>query len=173
VDVKRRRLVLVCRGDGSVTASVEYRDVTAHVAGGTLALPGIDLFLCPDEADQVIDASFQSDSRSPDPAPPPAGTPGTLVATFERWPAPVAGTVVSFVIVLSNPTATDVRLDPCPAYQEGAYPSILTYRLNCDAVSTIPAGQHVRFEMKARLAPDAVVAKFFWHLAPDGPYAKG
>jgi hypothetical protein len=52
-------------------------------------------------------------------------------------------------------------------------PSILTYRLNCDVVSVIPAGGRVRYEMRARLAPDALVDKFFWHLVPDGPYAKG
>jgi len=80
---------------------------------------------------------------------------------------------VTFVVVLTNPTDTDVSFDPCPAYQEGAYPSILTYRLNCDSVRVVRPHESVSYEMQAKLASHAMVAKFFWRLVPDGSYAKG
>ena len=71
------------------------------------------------------------------------GSVGTLTARIEQVSGLAPGRLVTFVVVLANPTDTDVRLDPCPAYQEGAYPSILTYRLNCDAVTVIGARPQV------------------------------
>ena len=81
-----------------------------------------------------------------------------------------------FVIVLSNPTHTTVRLDPCPTYTLGIYAIGFvrrwSYFLNCDSVAVIRPGQYVRYRI--RLAIPATgrlhgVAKFAWQL--DTPAA--
>lgn len=108
----------------------------------------------------------------------PRGTPGTLHASV-RLPRKIrAGiTGLDFVVTLSNPTATRVRLRPCPGYTEALYTGGLSvhasFSLDCDAVDVIPAHGRARFAMRLRLPsplPSERVAKLGWSLdTPTGP----
>ena len=121
---------------------------------------------------------FGLPASAPYVAPRPPGSAGTL--RLRMWFPGVShtrpGAMVRFVIVLSNPTHTTVRLDPCPSYTLGIYAIGFvrrwSYFLNCDTVTLIRPGQYVRYRM--RLAIPATgrlrgVAKFAWQL--DTPRA--
>ncbi len=77
--------------------------------------------------------------------------------------APVpAGDVLTYHVVLSNPTGRAVSLRPCPGYEQSRYSTAAgpgqdavndarLYRLNCRPVRVIAAGGRRRFEMKVRV----------------------
>jgi hypothetical protein len=80
--------------------------------------------------------------------------------------APVrAGAVLTYHVVLSNPTKAAISLRPCPAYYEQRF-SLATpgrddavndgqlRRMNCAPVRSIAAGGRRRFEMKVRVPPE-------------------
>jgi hypothetical protein len=60
-----------------------------------------------------------------------------------------AGQTVAYTVTITNPTAMDIKLDPCPSYSEGlkGYGDE-TYLLNCDAQAVIPAESGVDFAMQ-------------------------
>jgi hypothetical protein len=81
------------------------------------------------------------------------------------------GATVRFVIMLSNPTHTTIRLDRCPSYTLGIYAIGFarrrSYFLNCDTVTAIRQGQHVRYRMRLAIPASRRlhgVAKFAWQL---------
>ncbi len=104
------------------------------------------------------------------------GTPSTLELKL-RVPAMVrAGSPLGYVVTLHNPTATTVVLKPCPGYTQGLYASGLVVRgsfeLNCAAAHSIPAGGHMRLDMRLALPKRAKAgfAKLGWSLdTPTGP----
>jgi hypothetical protein len=113
-------------------------------------------------------------------------SPGPLAGLTARLDAPssvAAGSVLRYVVTVSNPTAQPIALSPCPAYTEWSSalmtleskePPGLTYQLNCDTVTSIPPGASVRYAMELVIPPTAPVGtgKFGWHLdEPGGPYA--
>ena len=111
--------------------------------------------------------------------PPRAGSVGALHVALSLPRSARAGAALRYLVTLTNPTDTPVRLDPCPSYTEAFYlPSPPTdphlsqaLFLNCDTVRSIAPGQRVRYEMRLRLpAMPSGLAKFGWHLnAPTEP----
>lgn len=109
-----------------------------------------------------------------------AGTAGTLHAAVDlSTPLRAGAKELDYVVTLSNPTGTDVRLDTCPGYTEAVYSVALQVRrsfsLNCDSVRVIHAHGYARFEMHLALPrpllAGAAPAKFGWSLdTPNGPY---
>jgi hypothetical protein len=105
--------------------------------------------------------------------PRPPGSVSTL--RLRMWSPGVShtrpGATVRFVIMLSNATHTTVRLDPCPSYTLGIYAIGFvrrrSYFLNCDTVTAIRPGQHVRYRMRLAIPVTGRlhgVAKFAWQL---------
>jgi hypothetical protein len=114
-------------------------------------------------------------------APPSLGSVDTLRVAIAVPSLAQAGATLRYLVTITNPTDTLVRLEPCPSYTEWFYlpanpidhhrsPAFL---LNCDAVDRIAPGEHVRYEMRLRLpAMPSGVAKFGWHLnTPNEPGA--
>jgi hypothetical protein len=105
------------------------------------------------------------------------GTPGTLIARTRSPLSAKAGTVLHYTVELTNPTNRTVTLSPCPGYTESVYtPSAHTsrsFRLNCDAIHSIPPHGHARYAMKLEIPRRASGdAKLGWSLnTPTGPFA--
>jgi hypothetical protein len=113
-----------------------------------------------------------------DPRPRP-GTPDVLTVAAVVPSAATAGSTLRFVVTLSNPTRTTVRLTPCPRYGEGVFTNAghveRWYRLDCDTVSLIGPSTSVRYAMQLRVpAAAGGMAKFWWQLAaPTVPTRAG
>jgi hypothetical protein len=104
-----------------------------------------------------------------------------LTAQITAPATAMAGRTLAFTVTLTNPTSTDFRLSPCPAYDEFVgtgstawVATVLNYELNCDATTTIPAVGSVTFEMHLALPADQPIGsgKFGWGMQGDsGPWA--
>jgi hypothetical protein len=93
-------------------------------------------------------------------------------------PASVArGAILTFDVTLSNQTSAAMDLTPCPSYTEQLGPAPVvekTLLLNCTAVSTIPPGESVTFEMKLPIPATVPTGgmKLSWRLeVPSGHLA--
>jgi hypothetical protein len=115
-----------------------------------------------------------------EPAVDPAVSP--LTAEIVAPGTVVAGKVLVYTVTLTNPTATDVSLSPCPAYDESVgsgsdnvwAATVLHYSLNCDAFPTIAAGTSMTYAMRLALPPGQPpgMAKFVWDIQGNaGPFA--
>jgi hypothetical protein len=73
-----------------------------------------------------------------------------LTVTLELPPSIHPGDVLRFVTTLTNETDVPVALDPCPPFVIDATPLGVphAYRLNCAAISSIPAHGAERFQME-------------------------
>ena len=89
-------------------------------------------------------------------------------AAIELPSAVAAGGTLDYVIDLTNPTAHDMVLDPCPSYQqsigEGGKDPV---EFNCPAVHLLPAGQTKRFAMQLAVPADfpSGQAEVYWGVA--------
>jgi len=110
-------------------------------------------------------------------AAPAARVPASSLRAKLSAPASVGrGQTLSYVVVLSNPTASTITFGGCPSYTEwlGAGPSgggSRTLLLNCGAAPSISPGQSVAFEMRITVPTTMATgtAKLSWHLeVPDG-----
>jgi hypothetical protein len=106
-------------------------------------------------------------------APPSPGSLDTLRVAASLPSSARAGATLRYLITITNPTDTAVRLEPCPSYTEWFYLPAKpidhhrspAYHLNCDWVRLIAPGRRVRYEMRLRLpALPSGDAKFGWHL---------
>jgi hypothetical protein len=99
-----------------------------------------------------------------------------LQATLSAPADAVRGQTLSYMVVLSNPTATRIALTDCPSYTEslGVAPATAVTRtllLNCRAAPRLDPGHSLAFEMQLSVPQTMTpgVAKLSWHLAvPDG-----
>jgi hypothetical protein len=123
--------------------------------------------------------SFSADFVDLSPKPPPLAA---LTARVEGLdlsglqpgvPVPEPGRTIDYSVVLSNSTAKDIPLEPCPTYTEGIGPGLHAYHLNCDSVTVIPAHGEVRYQMRLRITPADLYMAFSWQLDPGGPSAHG
>ncbi len=166
-----------CGAGGTAVPGRPYRDLEAVLPTGTLPLPVPPVDVCAGLS-AWFDASFGAGATPPPAVPGSVGSlsvaiPGLLPAGG----APVtvkAGSTLHYTVMLSNPTAAAVVLDPCPVYQEGIYPAAgqpaqETFSLNCSALTAIPARGQVGYEMVIETPAGAGVAKLWWRIAPDGP----
>jgi hypothetical protein len=157
-----------------------YRDLTFRLPNGTRLITHTRLTrLC--GGWQI--SRFGLPERTTATAPPSPGSLDTLRVTIAVPSLAQAGGTLRYLVTITNPTDTLVRLEPCPSYTEWFYlpakpidrhrsPAFL---LNCDAVDRIRPGEHVRYEMRLRIpAMPSGVAKFGWHLnTPNEPGAGG
>ncbi|MHB8334404.1 MAG: DUF4232 domain-containing protein [Acidimicrobiales bacterium] len=113
---------------------------------------------------------------------PRPGSVASLTATASLPTTIRAGTTLSYVVTLHNPTTTEVTFTPCPNFTEaifiapnvtGAKPRVRNFALNCaQAVPVAPHGSE-RFAMELVIPPStqASLAKFAWSLdTGSGPY---
>ena len=175
----RKRLVVVPVG-GRVTLRLDWTGpfcqsiegvrelvITLPDRGGTLHAPITATQTPPCVRGENVNpnaAATLSASGFSEPAEPPQAfdSPlhGVTVAVIGSATAR-AGQPLVYHVVVRNPTATPVPLDPCPGYivELFAYgrPGIAAlnttqlYRLNCRPVREVPPGGEVRFEMVARV----------------------
>ncbi|MGZ4430983.1 MAG: DUF4232 domain-containing protein [Gaiellales bacterium] len=114
-------------------------------------------------------------------APPPRrpGTPDVLRLGLALPRSVTAGRVLRYTISLSNPTASDVSLSPCPSYTEMLFDGRRriehSFRLNCSEVREIPAHGRVRYAMELPLPRNlpAWWAKIGWYLNTPADLVSG
>jgi hypothetical protein len=117
-----------------------------------------------------------------DEVPVPVPSPSPLTARMSAPTTAAPGQDLEFTVTLTNPSSSDYRLDPCPAYTEFVgtgtakiwVATVRDYYLNCDGTPTIPAGRSVTFAMRLQLPADQPdgMAKFGWGIQGGaGPYA--
>ncbi len=97
-----------------------------------------------------------------------------LAASLELPQTAKAGEPLVYVVDLTNPTNEPVSFDRwCPSYLEA--PTKESYTLNCATVSSIAAGQTVRYEMRLQVPDDAAVTLTVrWEMTGPGlPSAQG
>jgi Protein of unknown function (DUF4232) len=151
-------------------------------------------FIMPDGGTFATDLTFSVGScgltvdqlglLNTDEAEPSPGPLAVLSASVNARLSVKAGTVLRYVVTLSNGTTAPVELRPCPSYTEwtsalmtaaSKEPPTFSYQLNC-SVSAIAPGGSVKFAMELAIPRTAVVgvSKFGWYLnEPGGPYAGG
>lgn len=83
-----------------------------------------------------------------------------LRASLRVPPTVRAGSTLTYVVTLTDPTARSISLTRCPSYVEYVQPvdgrpvlAKASYRLNCDPVGAIGAHQDVRFAMRFPVPP--------------------
>jgi len=139
-------------------AQKQYHDIVMKVLGRSFPLAGLRLgSTCPVRAG---DWYVQIDAPTPEPR--YAG----LTATIQAPATVVRGSTVDYVVTLTNPGTTAVRLDPCPVYLEQLWKNVAYYRLNC-AAGEIGAGASVRFAMRLRIDAETPLGptRLQWNLA--------
>jgi Protein of unknown function (DUF4232) len=135
--------------------------VTVSIPGsGTVVLPGDVGPLCGLFADQFgvqpVDPEY---TKSP--------IDGATV-TLELPSAVKAGGTLRYVVDLTNPTSSDMVLDPCPSYWQWiGVASKATVELNCDAVPVLAAHTTRRFAMELAVPTDVPTgpATVYWNAA--------
>ena len=134
--------------------------LTIHLAPGDsgVRLPseGIDM-QCTDP--QVLDFEDRRDAPSTDPR-------AALTADLAPSSQAVAGKVFEYTVTLSNPTYSDIKLEPCPSYTEALNGQEQTLLLNCQYAPVIPAKGSVSFAMQIPVPADTPpgLAKLGWWL---------
>lgn len=110
--------------------------------------------------------------------PPQPGSIDTLRVVLSVPHGVQAGRTLHYIVTLSNPTRTPVRLDPCPGYTESIWAPHLMRRpaffLNCDTIHSIAPHHRVRYQMQLAIPASSaqVMAKLGWQLdTPDEPSA--
>jgi hypothetical protein len=89
-------------------------------------------------------------------------------AQIELPSAVDAGSTLRYVIDLTNPTAHDMVLDPCPSYQQGiGEAGTVPLEFNCPAVHLLAAHQTQRFAMELAIPADFPTgpAEVYWNVA--------
>ena len=154
---------------GGLQPAVHYHELvfTLPQGGDMAAGPGVSVI----EDCGFLDMSvFGLQQRYSTSLPAAAGSVAALTARLASPQAVRAGRTLSFTVVLDNPTAHAVRLNPCPGYSEGIYASGLVVRhsfaLDCEAMRAIAAHVHVRYEMELAVPGGAPpgIAKLDWSL---------
>jgi hypothetical protein len=137
---------------GAPSSLPVYRRVTVSIpSGGTLSVSGLHL---PTACGLYTPAFFTMKPQPTYPYNPLVGLlPRLLLPTSVR-----AGTTLTYVVALENPTARPIRLSPCPGYLEDSrIPTKFEYRLNCHTVRSIPAHGQVTYQMEMAIPSSAPV----------------
>jgi Domain of unknown function (DUF4232) len=97
-------------------------------------------------------------------AQPPSAEPyqfSQLAVEIEAPPSVRIGQTLDFVVVLANPTAADITLDPCPNYsvtvRDAPVKAGGVHKLNC-LVTVVPTGERVRFAMRLDILTGGTIA---------------
>jgi hypothetical protein len=114
-------------------------------------------------------------TREPAPDMPSEDPSSRLEATWDGPDAAPAGSMMYYVITLTNSTSADISLDPCPSYTQYAHQKASEpLLLNCADVPVIRAGEKESFAMRLALPtrPKGSFIKVGWHLeVADGTSA--
>ena len=142
----------------SPATSMSYRNLSFEMPGGGVL-----------NTDTVFNAGpcgIVMDNLGLPPRPAPMPTPGPLAGLDVRLSLPdsvQAGSVLRYVVIVTNRTGNAVQLSPCPGYTEqlASFPpegdmrvTQASYALNCDAVTTIGAHTQVRYSMELQIPLD-------------------
>jgi hypothetical protein len=112
----------------------------------------------------------------PDAAPGPLGM---LSVSIAAPPTVARGTVLTYRVTLTNPSATSTTLSPCPSYSQvlgmgGGTPVQQALLLNCPAAASIATNAAVTYEMRLAVPASTPTGptKLSWRLeVPGGPVA--
>ena len=165
-----QELVVTLPGErGELRAAVGEPATPACTGGGSEGDPGLRTY---------VSGSVFDPARVETPLDSPLGV---LQATSEQVPATApAGGSVDYLVRLTNPTAQDVPLDPCPGYLQErlvvstgdatGFNTSQVYRLNCRPTSSVPAGSSVAFRMHAQVPADPPGPSYVltWRLLAPG-----
>jgi hypothetical protein len=138
-----------------------YPVVTVSIpGGGTIVLPGDFGVVCGFYASafgvQPVDPGY---TKSPIDG---------ATAMLELPSVVTAGSVLKYVVDLTNPTSSDMVLDPCPTYWQWiGVASKIPVELNCDAVPVLAAHTMRRFAMELAVPTDVPTgpATAYWNAA--------
>ncbi len=152
--------------DARYVASSSWPTLTYHTA--TVTFPGGGVIVLHDIFD-VECGLFTGQFGVAQPQPEYTQSPiQDATAQIELPNAVDAGATLHYVIDLTNPTAHDMMLAPCPSYQQalgeaGKDP----LELNCPAVHLLPAHQTQRFAMELAVPPGYPTgqAEVYWNVA--------
>jgi hypothetical protein len=110
----------------------------------------------------------------------PSSSPLSMLQAVANAPPTAArGSLYTYTVTLTNPTAGVIALAPCPSYTEGMSDGAAhqdnrtTWLLNCQVKQQIPAGGSLTFAMQLTVPVSfpAGAAKVYWALqGPDGPW---
>jgi Protein of unknown function (DUF4232) len=134
----------------------------------TVAIPGGGTVVLHDEFDVecgLFTGQFGVDEPQPEYTQSPIDG---ATAAIELPSAVDAGTTLQYVIDLTNPTAHDMVLEPCPSYQQGMGEGGKDpLEFNCSAVHLLPAHQTQRFAMELAIPADFPTgsAEVYWNVA--------
>jgi hypothetical protein len=99
---------------------------------------------------------------------------GDLLVSLETPDSVPAGSTLTYLADVTNPTDQSISLNRCPGYVEAAAgpptPLKEVYALNCAPVGAISAHDTTRFEMRLRIPPDAVAGPLTFHWSLAGPF---
>lgn len=159
--------------------------------GGTLPAPVQQATMPPctgpyPEGDRGLRSHLSTSAFDRARQPTPLNSPlRVLRASAEQLPESAQpGQAIEYIVRLTNPTAQDVMLEPCPGYytsrfvlgtgDRAGFNSGQVYRLNCRPVSAVPAGGSIAFRMRADVPADPPGGPTFsvsWRLV--APYLAG
>lgn len=156
-------------------------------AGHPVVASGLQLALPTGETAAVSGVWVNVECGSPrtilfsaDAAPAAATVPASgLRATLKAPSSAVRGATLTYVVVLSNPTASSIAFGSCPSYTEwlagpGSAAVKRTLRLNCGAAPSLAPGQSVAFEMRLEVPSTMTgLTKLSWNLEVPGGAAVG
>lgn len=165
---------------GPPRAAAVYRDVSLTLpGGGFLPVPGLELE-CGARVSRLGVADAPPRLPVTEREPPAPGSLASLRAELAALPEQVApGATLRFEVVLANPTAVPVALDPCPGYSIDLAPggTEVSAALNCRPVGAIPPGGRVRFEMRYDLEEEVAatggVTRLSWSMSAWGGPSRG
>jgi hypothetical protein len=108
-----------------------------------------------------------------------AGPLGMLNVSIAAPPTVARGTVLTYRVTLTNPSATSTTLSPCPSYSQvlgmgGGAPAQQTLLLNCPAAASMATNAAVTYEMRLAVPASTPtgLTKLSWRLeVPGGPVA--
>ena len=146
---------------------------TDPYAGEAVGIPGGGTIEARASFDAACGVEISELGVPAQPAPEPDAYPG-LKLSIDRPDTARGGTVMHFTVTLTNTTNAGVDLTPCPVYTQGVYTSrahTASYELNCDEVTSIPAGGAVTWAMQLDVPDEPGTAKFGWGIPAGGYFA--
>jgi len=157
---KRGYLSLETDRDCSARYATPNTFPTKNYTSVTVTLPSATSFTIPLKLD--VECGLRTGGLGVQ-LPPPTDRPdprSQLVASIDAPLTVRAGTTLTYVVTLTNPTAATISLRHCPGYAEWLGAGVVelaknAFGLDCSTVRAIEPGQSVRYEMQLAVPADA------------------
>jgi hypothetical protein len=152
--------------DARYAVANRYSTLIYHTA--TVTIPGGGIVVLHDDFDVecgLFTGQFGVDQPQPEYTQSPIQG---ATAQIELPSAVDAGTTLQYVISVTNPTATDMVLAPCPSYQQDiGEAGTVPLEFNCPAVHLLLAHQTQRFAMELAVPADFPTGPtyVYWNVA--------